>query len=128
MPTLYMAHLGQVQISYHFVRNLSAGCFGGNGFIFLKISGTGTVFLNGGGQMMEKILAPNESVIVESDAMFCYASTVNFDIVRVKGCMAACCGGSGIFNNRLTGPGLVVVQSLSKQKLRRALGVSFKIL
>ena len=32
-----------------------------------------------------------------------------------------CCGGEGIFNTTLTGPGLVIIQSMSFEKYRRAL-------
>lgn len=52
-----MAHVGDVQISYRFVRNILAGCCGGSGFLLLKIQGSGTVFLTASGTIMEKILA-----------------------------------------------------------------------
>jgi uncharacterized protein (TIGR00266 family) len=122
-PGLYIAHLGDVNITYKFVRNPLAGCFGGSGFLLLKLTGTGTVFMSGGGQIMEKILAPGEVLLADTQAIVAFAGTVEYNVRTVGGCLTCCCGGEGLFNTQLTGPGLVVLQSMSLDKLRKAIGV-----
>ena len=37
------------------------------------------------------------------------------------GCCTCCCGGEGLFNTTLTGPGRVYIQSYSKEKFMMAL-------
>jgi uncharacterized protein (AIM24 family) len=49
-PGLYFAHIGDVHITFKFTRNIAAGCFGWSGLLLLKVTGTGIVFLNGGGR------------------------------------------------------------------------------
>ena len=48
-PGSYMCHIGDVHITYKFVRNLGAACFGGAGFMLVKVTGSGIVFVTGGG-------------------------------------------------------------------------------
>lgn len=51
-PGSYLAHLGNVHLTYKFVRNLGAMCCGGAGMLLLKVTGNGIVFINGGGEFI----------------------------------------------------------------------------
>ncbi|KAJ3309300.1 hypothetical protein HDV04_006242 [Boothiomyces sp. JEL0838] len=117
-PGGYIAHIGEVHISFQTV-GVGAACFGGNGLWLLKLSGTGTVFVNGGGSVMEKILAPGENLLVYHDALVGFSETAKYGIKRTGGCLTCCCGQEGLFNTMITGPGLVMVQSMSKERLAK---------
>ena len=122
-PGGYVAHIGEVNITFKFVRKVMAGCFGGGGFLLLKITGTGTVFLAGGGTIMEKILAPSEVLLVDTESLVGFSESADYDVKTTGGCVTCCCGGEGLFNTKITGPGLVIIQSMSKHRLIKSLGI-----
>ena len=45
-------------------------------------------------------------------------NTVTVDVRPFGGLAAVCCGGEGIFNTELTGPGTIFMQSMSIDKMR----------
>ncbi len=89
--------------------------------MLLKVTGTGTVFLLGGGTIMEKVLAPGEALVVDTHSVVGFTESVQYGTQKAGDCTAMCCGGEGLFNTLLTGPGLVIVQSMSKERLRAAI-------
>jgi len=56
---------------------------------------------------------------VDTDSILCFESSVGIDIQWVGNCAAVCCGGEGLFNATMTGPGRIWIQSLSIDKMRR---------
>jgi uncharacterized protein (TIGR00266 family) len=110
-----------VQLNIAFVRKLGAGFFGGEGFILEKLSGPGTVFIHAGGDFVEFTLAAGEMLQVETGSVVAFEETVNYDIQLVGGIKTALFGGEGVFLATLTGPGRVVVQSMTLEKMRREL-------
>jgi uncharacterized protein (AIM24 family) len=118
-----MAHIGEASVTYRFVRNVGAALFGGNGLTLLRLHGTATVFVNGSGAIMEKHLQPGESLVVDTESVVAFSETVNYEVRTAGSCFAMCCGGEGFFNTVLTGPGLVILQSMTVNKLRRALHI-----
>jgi uncharacterized protein (AIM24 family) len=50
-----------------------------------------------------------------------FDESVTYDIQRVGGIKSALFGGEGLFLATLTGPGRVIVQSMTLEKLRREL-------
>ena len=71
---------------------------------------------------MEKVLAPGEVLLVDTHSLVGYAESVTYDVRTTGGCITCCCGGEGLFNTFLVGPGLVIVQSMSQLRLRQAVG------
>ena len=110
-----------VRLDIAFVRKLGAGFFGGEGFILEKLTGPGVVFVHAGGDFIEFNLAPSEPLQVESGHIVAFDESVGYDIQFVGGIQTAMFGGEGLFLATLTGPGKVVVQSLTLSKLRREL-------
>ena len=104
-----------------FVKKLGAGFFGGEGFILEKLSGPGAVFIHAGGDFVEFNLGPGESVQVETGHIVAFDESVGYDIQFVGGIRTAIFGGEGLFLATLTGPGKVIVQSMTLSKLRREL-------
>ena len=110
-----------VQLNVAFVKKLGAGFFGGEGFILEKLTGPGLVFVHAGGDFVEFNLAPGEGLQVETGCIVAFDESVDYDIQFVGGIKTAIFGGEGLFLATLTGPGRVVLQSMTLQKMRREL-------
>lgn len=110
-----------VTLNVALVKKLGAGFFGGEGFILEKLTGPGTVFIHGGGDFVEFNLNPGESLQVDTGCIVAFDESVNYDIQYVGGIKTAVFGGEGLFLATLTGPGRVIVQSMTLEKLRREL-------
>lgn len=100
-----------VNLSVAFTKKLSAGLFGGEGFILQDISGTGMVFLEVDGDKVEKQLAPGEVIKVDTGNVVAFEKTVQYEIETVKGLKNIFLGGEGLFLTKLTGPGKVILQT-----------------
>jgi uncharacterized protein (TIGR00266 family) len=110
-----------VQLNIALVKRLGAGFFGGEGFILEQLTGPGTVFIHAGGDFIEFTLAAGESLQIDTGCIVAFDETVDYDIQLAGGIRTALFGGEGLFLATLTGPGRVIVQSLTLQKMRREL-------
>lgn len=100
-----------VDISIAFTKRFSAGLFGGEGFILQKAQGNGMLFLEVDGDPIEKILAPDEVLKVDTGNVVGFENTVSYQIETVKGLGNIFLGGEGLFLTRLVGPGKVIIQT-----------------
>jgi uncharacterized protein (TIGR00266 family) len=110
-----------VQLNVAFVKKLGAGFLGGEGFILEKLTGPGIVFIHAGGDQIEFDLKPGEVLQVDTGCIVAFEESVNYDIQFVGGIKKAIFGGEGLFLATMTGPGRVIVQSMTLEKLRRNL-------
>ncbi|MBP5378550.1 MAG: TIGR00266 family protein [Ruminococcus sp.] len=94
-----------------FTKKLTAGLFGGEGFILQRIYGSGMAFLEVDGDMVERELAPGEVLKVDTGNVVAFDATVSYDVETVKGLGNIVFGGEGLFLTRLTGPGKVILQT-----------------
>jgi len=106
-----------VSLGIHFQQKLSVGFFGGEGFIMQRLQGDGWAFVHAGGTLMEKVLAPGETLRVDTGCVVAYQNTVAFDIQFVGKVKTALFGGEGLFFATLRGPGKVWIQSLPLSRL-----------
>ena len=113
-----------VQFNVAFVKKLGAGFFGGEGFILEKLTGPGAVFIHAGGDFVEFQLAEGEVLQVDAGNIVAFDESVDYDIEPVGGIKTALFGGEGLFLARMTGPGRLIVQSMTINKLRRELAPS----
>jgi uncharacterized protein (TIGR00266 family) len=113
-----------VQLNVALVKKLGAGFFGGEGFILEKLTGPGKVFIHGGGDFVEFSLNMGEVLQVNTGCIVAFDESVSYDIEMVGGIKTAIFGGEGLFLATLTGPGRVIVQSMTLEKLRRELAPS----
>jgi uncharacterized protein (TIGR00266 family) len=109
------------QLNIAMVKRLGAGFFGGEGFILEKLTGPGIVFIHGGGDFLEWTLAAGESLQIDTGSIVAFEEGVDYDIQLAGGIKTALFGGEGLFLATLTGPGKVIVQSMTLQKMRREL-------
>lgn len=110
-----------VQLNLALVKKLGAGFFGGEGFILEKLTGPGSVFIHGGGDFVEFTLKQGESLQIDTGCIVAFDEGVDYDIQFVGGIKTAIFGGEGLFLATLTGPGRVIVQSMTLAKMRREL-------
>lgn len=110
-----------VQLNIALVKKIGAGLFGGEGFILQRLTGPGSVFIHGGGDFIEWTLKPGEVLQVDTGCIVGFDESVSYDIQFVGGIKTAIFGGEGIFLATLTGPGRVIVQSMTLEKMRREL-------
>ncbi|MBR0385006.1 MAG: TIGR00266 family protein [Erysipelotrichaceae bacterium] len=102
-----------VEVETVITKKLSAGLFGGEGFILQKFSGEGMVFAELDGSIREIELQPGEKVVVDSGHVALFESSVAFDVQTVKGFKNILFGGEGLFLTTLTGPGKVWLQTIT---------------
>lgn len=106
-----------VELSTILAKRLSAGMFGGEGFVLQQIDGNGTVFLEVDGDPIVKELAPGEVIKVDTGNVVAFDSTVQYEVETIKGMGNILFGGEGLFLTKLTGPGKVVLQTMSMNEL-----------
>lgn len=104
-------------VTIAFTRRIGAGFFGGEGFILQRLVGDGLAFLHASGTLVERRLAPGETLRVDTGCLVAFEPSVGYDIEMVPGIKTALFGGEGLFFVRLTGPGRVVLQTLPFSRL-----------
>ena len=100
-----------VSTSMAFTKKLSAGFFGGEGFILQKAEGRGMLFLEVDGDAIEKTLAPGEVLKVDTGNVVGFETSIKYEVETVKGLGNIFLGGEGLFLTKLVGPGKVILQS-----------------
>jgi uncharacterized protein (TIGR00266 family) len=106
-----------VSIGIAFQKRLGVGLFGGEGFILERLTGDGWAFVNAGGTLEERTLAPGELLRVDTGCIVAFQPTVDYDIEMVRGVKSMIFGGEGLFFATLRGPGKIWLQSLPFSRL-----------
>ena len=117
----FLASETNVNIDMYFRKNLGTGLFGGEGFILQKFTGTGMLFLEIDGEVIEYDLQPGEKLVLDQGHLAAMEESVEFDIQRVKGVKNVLFGGEGLFLSTLTGPGKVWIQTMPISRLAGAI-------
>jgi uncharacterized protein (TIGR00266 family) len=106
-----------VSVGIYFQRKILTGLFGGEGFIMQRLDGDGMVFVHAGGTVIDRTLAPGETLHVDTGCIVAMESTVQFDIQQAGSIKTALFGGEGLFFANLQGPGRIWLQSLPFSRL-----------
>jgi uncharacterized protein (TIGR00266 family) len=110
-----------VQLGTGVQQSLGAGLFGGNGFLMQRVSGACTAWVELGGEVIERTLAPGETIRVHPGHVGMFEERVRFGITTIKGIKNIFFGGDGLFLADLTGPGRIWLQTLTLPNLAHAL-------
>lgn len=102
-----------VNLETVFNKKISAGLFGGEGFILQRLTGTGMAFLEVDGDMVQMDLEPGEVVKVDTGNVVAFTSNVAYEVETIKGMGNIFLGGEGLFLTKLTGPGRVFLQTMN---------------
>lgn len=113
----FLAAAKGVSLGIAFQRKIMTGLFGGEGFIMQKLEGDGWVFVQFGGMVVERTLAPGEELHVDTGCVAAFTDTVDFDLIQAGGIKSMLFAGEGVFFARLRGPGKVWIQSLPFARL-----------
>jgi len=120
----FFASLGNAGICFDFDCNPITCCCGGQGCVRQTIHGDGVAFLSAMGTITTKTLETGEVLVVDTSSLVAWESTATLGVRTAGGMCTCCCGGEGLFNTTLTGPGKVFFQSMSKEKFQAALSVA----
>ncbi|MCI0654230.1 MAG: TIGR00266 family protein [Methylococcaceae bacterium] len=113
----FLAAAKGVQIGIQFQRRILTGLFGGEGFIMQKLEGDGWIFVHMGGTLHKLELRAGETLHVDTGCLAALTAGVEFDVERAGGIKTMLFGGEGLFFAKLTGPGIVWLQSLPFSRL-----------
>ena len=116
-----------VSVGIAFNKKIGAGFFGGEGFIMERLQGDGWAFLNAGGNIYERTLAPGELLRVDTGCIVAFQPTVNFDVQYVGKIKSALFGGEGLFFATLRGPGKIWLQSLPFSRMADRIVAASKV-
>ena len=104
-----------------FQKKLGSIFFGGEGFVLQKLSGTGIAFVAACGDFNIVDLKPGEKYKVSTANAVAWQETVSYDIEAAGGIKTALFGGEGLFVTTLTGPGKIIIQSMTLPDLAASL-------
>lgn len=76
----YISAINDVAINADFDCCSFASCFGGVGTLRQGATGSGTLFVEGGGTVMTKVLSPSEEIVVNSSSIVGFQSTVQLGL------------------------------------------------
>ena len=110
-----------VQLSAYVVKRVGAGFFGGEGFIMQRITGSGMVFFEVDGSMVERTLSPSETIKVDTGNVAAFEESVQYSVETVKGFKNILFGGEGLFLTTLTGPGRIWLQTMTMPSFAKRL-------
>ena len=110
-----------IDLDIAFTKKLGAGIFGGEGFILERLSGDGIAFIHACGDFVDMDLTEGEVIKVDTGSVVGFDSSVKYDITRSGNVKSMVFGGEGIFLTTLTGPGHILLQSMTIANLAAAL-------
>ena len=117
----YLASERDVKIDIAFQKKLGSALFGGEGFVLQKLSGNGMAFAHACGDLVQYDLKPGEMVKVSTSHVVAWEDGVTYDISSVGGVKNVLFSGEGLFVTTLTGPGRIILQSMTLYDLAMAL-------
>ena len=109
----FLASEAGVELSIYFQKKLGAGFFGGEGFIMQKLSGIGIAFIEIDGHAIEYDLQAGQKMIIDTGYLAAMTESCSMEITTVPGVKNMLFGGEGIFNTVVTGPGRIILQTMS---------------
>jgi uncharacterized protein (AIM24 family) len=112
----YMSAIDDVKIAAECDCNPATACCGGLGWIRQQATGSGTVFYAAGGTILQKTLAPGETIVTDAHSIVGFEESVRYGVRPSGRCGALCCGGEGLCSGTLTGPGVIIIQSMPFEK------------
>ena len=113
----FLAGSAGLEIEMEFTKSLTAGFFGGQGFILQRLTGEGDVFVKSGGTLVVKDLDDGETLRVSSGSIVAFERGVDYDVQMMKGVKNAMFGGEGLFVTTLKGPGRVWLQGMPPDRM-----------
>lgn len=113
----FLACTTDVKMEVFFQKKIGTALFGGEGFIMQKLSGSGVVFLELDGSVINYNLRAGERMLISTGHLAMMDASVSMDVQQVKGVKNVLFGGESLFNTVVTGPGNVTLQTMPMSNL-----------
>ncbi|MDR3205171.1 MAG: TIGR00266 family protein [Deltaproteobacteria bacterium] len=111
----YLASTEGIEVDATVQWHLWRGLFSGAGFVVLKVSGQGTVFLSSYGSIHQITLGQGEQVVVDNGHLVAWPSYMSYSIEKAaRGWISSFKSGEFLVC-RFTGPGTLLVQTRKKR-------------
>lgn len=111
----YLAHIGQCDLTTKY--GGMKGLFSKKGLFLLHASGTGTLFCQTYGAILEKELAEGEQFLIDNRYVVAFSDTITYQLVKAAESMQdSLMSGEGLVN-RYTGPGRLYYQTRVKPSI-----------
>lgn len=117
----YLGSEPSVNLDLAMQKKIGSIFFGGEGLVLQKLSGSGMAFISACGDFNVVDLKPGEQYKVSTANAVAWEESVSYDITAAGGIKTALFGGEGLFVTTLTGPGKIVIQSMSLGELAASL-------
>lgn len=115
----YLAGSPDLQLS---TQGSFRGLISGEGLFLQKVSGTGPLFLNSYGSIIEKTLEPGEAYIVDSGHMVAFQESVSYEVKKAsRGILSSIASGEGLVSH-FRGPGKLWIQTRNLTALAEMIG------
>ncbi len=111
----YLANIGEcrLQIKYGGLK----GIMSKTGVFLLHVAGTGTVFCQASGAVIQKTLQPDEHYVLDNRYVIAFSDTIRYQLVKATTSMKdSLMSGEGLVN-RFTGPGNLYYQTRTKPSI-----------
>lgn len=82
----------------------------GQGLFMIKVTGSGSLFINTFGAIDKHVLQPGQSLIVDNFHLVAFSTTCNYRVTKFGGLKETILSGEGLVVN-ITGPGEVYIQT-----------------
>ena len=111
----YLAHTGACRLDARY--GGVKGVFSRTGLFLLHVSGSGTLFCQTYGAIMERSLGEGESFLIDNRYVVAFSESVTYQLVKAsKSVRDSLMSGEGLVN-RYTGPGRVYYQTRTKPSI-----------
>jgi uncharacterized protein (TIGR00266 family) len=108
----YLAHIGECQLDAKY--GGLKGLFSKTGLFLLHVSGTGTIFCQTYGAIVERTLGDSEQFLIDNRYVVAFSETVTYQLVKASRSLRdSLMSGEGLVN-RYTGPGRLYYQTRVK--------------
>ena len=98
----FLASDKDVNFEVYFQKKIASGFFGGEGFIMQKFTGTGTLLLEVDGGVVEKVLQPGQTQVIDTGYLLAMNGDADIEVEMIKGVKNVLFGGEGLFNTKVT--------------------------
>ena len=110
-------------VDVHVIRSFMS-LIGGEGVLLQKISGSGLILIKASGAVQSIYLGEGESMLLHPGTLVGYESTtVSYEVQTIAGAKNVLFG-QGLFLVKVTGPGKVILQTMSETKFVQSLHIS----
>lgn len=117
----YLGSESTVEMDTVYQKKFPSSVFGDDGLVLQKVSGKGMMFLSSCGDFYSMDLKQGQQYKVSTPRAMAWERSVNYEISSIGSVKATMFGSEGLLVTTLTGPGRIIIQSMSPGELALSL-------